>query len=65
MREHDFCNPHQLVRNDYKMNIRIEFLRKLFSLTKIYVLNTAVESPVESRNRLYKMVKENIGCEVN
>lgn len=51
MVEKDFCNPHQLVRNNRKFNLRKNFFRELFSKLDVYLLNT-IETPDESLNRI-------------
>ena len=51
MIEKDFCNPHQLVRNNRKLNLRKNFFRELFTKLDVYLLNT-VETPDESLNRI-------------
>ncbi len=51
MVEKDFCNPHQLVRNNRKFNLRKNFFKELFSKLDVYLLNT-VETPDESLNRI-------------
>ena len=51
MFEKDFCNPHQLVRNNRKFNLRKNFFRELFSKLNVYLLNT-IETPDESLNRI-------------
>lgn len=51
MIEKDFCNPHQLVRNNRKLNLRKNFFRELFTKLDVYLLNT-VETPNESLNRI-------------
>jgi len=38
--EHDFCNPHQLVRNKRKIELRKKFFRKYFEQTDVYLVNT-------------------------
>ncbi len=37
---HDFCNPHQLVRDNRKTELRKDFFRRLFSKTDVYLVNT-------------------------
>lgn len=49
--EMDFCNPHQLIRNERKFNLRESFFRELFSKQEVYILNT-IETPQESLNRI-------------
>ncbi len=51
MIEKDFCNPHQLVRNIRKFDLRKEFFKELFSNLDVYLLNT-IETPNESLNRI-------------
>ena len=51
MIEKDFCNPHQLVRNNRKFNLRKNFFRELFSKLDVYLLNT-IETPDECLNRI-------------
>jgi hypothetical protein len=51
MIENDFCNPHQLVRNERKFNLRKNFFREVFSKLDVYLLNT-VETPDESLKRI-------------
>lgn len=54
MLETDFCNPHQLIRDKRKLNLRKSFFRELFSKIDIYMLNT-VETPKESLDRIKKL----------
>jgi hypothetical protein len=51
MVENDFCNPHQLIRDERKFKLRTEFFRELFSKQDVYLLNT-IETPQESLDRL-------------
>ena len=51
MVEKDFCNPHQLIRNDRKFELRKNFFREIFSKLDVYILNT-IETPEESLNRI-------------
>jgi hypothetical protein len=41
MVEKDFCNPHQLVRNERKTELRTNFFRRLFEQTNVYLVNTS------------------------
>ena len=38
--KNDFCNPHQMVRDERKMRIRTEFFRDYVSKCKVYLINT-------------------------
>ncbi len=40
MLEHNFCNPHQLVRDDRKLALRTNFFEKLFEQTEVFLVNT-------------------------
>lgn len=51
MLENDFCNPHQLIRDERKFKLRTEFFRELFSKQDVYLLNT-IETPEESIDRI-------------
>jgi hypothetical protein len=38
--EHNFCNPHQLVKDERKTEIRKNFFRRFFEQTDVYLVNT-------------------------
>ncbi|MCL5876801.1 MAG: hypothetical protein M1540_03210 [Candidatus Bathyarchaeota archaeon] len=40
MLEQNFCNPHQLVRDQRKTELRTNFFEKLFEQTEVYLVNT-------------------------
>ena len=54
MLKSDFCNPHQLVRNEEKLMKRKKFFSELFSRAPVYLLNT-IETPRESLERIRKI----------
>lgn len=54
LQKNDFCNPHQLVRDRSKREIRAEFFREIFSRMPVYVLNT-IEKPKESLKRIMEV----------
>jgi adenylate kinase family enzyme len=54
MLENDFCNPHQLIRDERKLKLRTDFFKELFSKQDVYLLNT-VETPEESLDRIKKI----------
>lgn len=56
MLQEDFCNPHQLVRNERKLNIRKKFFMELFKKTPVYLLNT-IETPNESLGRIKNILR--------
>jgi len=55
MLEKDFCNPHQLIRDERKLNIRKNFFREVFQAVDVYLLNT-VETPQESLDRIKNLI---------
>ncbi|MFH2106941.1 MAG: hypothetical protein ABII22_06805 [Candidatus Micrarchaeota archaeon] len=59
MKEHEFCNPHQLVRTKEKMQERTEFFKKLFEKLPVYLLNT-IETPQRSLERLKEIMDEEV-----
>jgi hypothetical protein len=40
LRQNDFCNPHQLVRDKRKMALRHEFFSKMLSNVRVHLVNT-------------------------
>ncbi|MGZ7067719.1 MAG: hypothetical protein ACXVHT_05430 [Methanobacterium sp.] len=52
----DFCNPHQLIRDERKLKLRLNFFRELFSKTDVYILNT-IETLEESLGRIENVIK--------
>lgn len=55
MVENDFCNPHQLVRDERKIRIRKDFFRQYFERTETYMVNT-VKPPQETQETIRKIV---------
>jgi hypothetical protein len=47
--EHNFCNPHQLVKDNRKIEVRTNFFRNLFQQTDVYLVNTTA-SPHETQD---------------
>jgi hypothetical protein len=37
---HDFCNPHQLVKDGRKIELRKDFFRRYFKQVDVYLVNT-------------------------
>lgn len=56
--KNDFCNPHQLVRNERKKRLRKNFFRKLFSKVDLYMLNTAHDTPEASLKKIADIVAD-------
>lgn len=57
LQKNDFCNPHQLVRDRSKREVRAEFFKEIFSRMPVYILNT-IEKPKESLKRLEEITKK-------
>jgi len=56
MEEKDFCNPHQLIRNNRKFKLRYNFFKEVFSKADVYLLNI-VETPEQSLERIKQLAK--------
>jgi len=54
---HDFCNPHQLVRDQRKFELRKDFFRRYFNQTKVYLVNTS-GTPEQTQREIRKIIGE-------
>ena len=52
---HNFCNPHQLVKDKRKIDVRTKFFRRLFEQTDVYLVNTTA-SPHETQDEIRKIL---------
>ena len=52
---HNFCNPHQLVKDKRKIEVRTKFFRRLFEQTDVYLVNTT-SSPHETQDEIRKIL---------
>jgi hypothetical protein len=55
--DHDFCNPHQLVKDERKLRLRKDFFRQYLSKVDTYLVNT-VRPPLETHKRILQLLKE-------
>jgi hypothetical protein len=55
MLAHNFCNPHQLVQDNRKIEVRTNFFRRLFQQTDVYLVNTTA-SPHETQDQIRTVV---------
>jgi hypothetical protein len=55
MLANDFCNPHQLVRDQRKLELRKDFFRRYFKQTKVYLVNT-IETPADTQGKVREIV---------
>jgi hypothetical protein len=51
----NFCNPHQLVKDNRKIAVRTNFFRRLFEKTDVYLVNTTA-SPHETQDEIRKVL---------
>ncbi len=52
---HDFCNPHQLVRDERKLQLRTDFFRTYLEETKVWLVNTT-GTPQDTQNEIRKLL---------
>jgi hypothetical protein len=55
--DHDFCNPHQLVKDDRKLRLREDFFKQYLNGVTTYLVNT-VKPPLETHKRIVEIVAE-------
>lgn len=53
--DNDFCNPHQMVRDERKLRIRTEFFRNYLSKCKVFLVNT-VKKAEETQDLIREIV---------
>jgi hypothetical protein len=61
MIEHNFCNPHQLVKDQRKLELRSNFFQKLFEQTQTHLVNT-IGTPQETQEAIRRLLslKQNV-----
>ncbi len=52
----DFCNPHQLVRDDRKLELRKTFFKNLLEKSEVFMVNT-VPPPADTHREIVKLIK--------
>jgi hypothetical protein len=52
---HDFCNPHQLVKDERKIALRKAFFRRYFAQTEVYLVNTT-GTPQKTQQEIRKIL---------
>lgn len=55
LEKHDFCNPHQLIRDSRKMGLRKRFFRRFLEKSTIHMVNT-IKSPEQTHEAIRKEV---------
>ena len=53
--KHDFCNPHQLVKDERKLQLRTSFFRRYFEQTDVYLVNTT-GTPQDTQVEIRKII---------
>ncbi|MEM3459471.1 MAG: hypothetical protein QXW63_00065 [Candidatus Bathyarchaeia archaeon] len=51
----DFCNPHQLVKDQRKLELRKDFFHRYFKQTNVYMVNT-IMPPRETQQRIREIL---------
>lgn len=59
LESNDFCNPHQLIRDDDSMVLRREFFRRYLSQCRVFMVNT-VCSAEETQDRIRKLISSSV-----
>lgn len=60
LEEHDFCNPHQLIRDERRTSLRREFFRTYLSECEVYMVNTTC-SATETQEHIRSVLRERCG----
>jgi len=55
MSTHDFCNPHQLVRDKRKLELRINFFERIFEKCRVHLINT-IGTPQQTQTEIRKLL---------
>jgi hypothetical protein len=53
---HDFCNPHQLVRDKRKVALRSNFFEAFFKQTDVYLVNTTA-TPQRTQDEIRRVLE--------
>lgn len=56
----DFCNPHQMIRDEARMRVRTEFFRRYLDECEVYMVNTVCPA-TETQNRIRTVLRERCG----
>jgi len=54
--DNDFCNPHQLVRNERKLSIRTDFFRRFLDRVDVHLVNTIL-APEETQREIRQLIR--------
>jgi len=56
LEKNDFCNPHQLIRDEESLSIRREFFRKYLSECSVFMVNTTCPAQ-ETQERIRNLIR--------
>ena len=56
MSTHDFCNPHQLVRDKRKLELRTNFFERVFENCRVHLINT-IGTPQQTQAEIRKLLR--------
>ncbi len=57
MLSNEFCNPHQLVKDSRKLELRRDFFQRYFKQTSVHLVNT-IATPEETQQKIREIVSE-------
>jgi hypothetical protein len=57
MLSNEFCNPHQLVKDSRKLELRRDFFLRYFKQTSVHLVNT-IATPEETQQKIREIVSE-------
>ncbi|MDO5861240.1 MAG: hypothetical protein Q4Q58_00275 [Thermoplasmata archaeon] len=60
LKEHDYCNPHQLIRDERRMALREDFFRRYLSECETFMVNTT-RTAEETQELIRDVLKERCG----
>lgn len=61
LKAHDYCNPHQLLRDEARMAVREAFFRRYLSACEVYMVNTTLTAE-QTQAEIRKVLSEKCGA---
>ena len=61
LKAHDYCNPHQLLRDEARMAVREGFFRRYLSACEVYMVNTTLTAE-QTQAEIRKVLSEKCGA---
>lgn len=56
LKKNNLCNPHQLIKDERKMNLRYDFFKEYLDNVSIHMINTS-DTPVNTQNMIRKIIQ--------